>query len=79
MCGVFNPDIETLPAWEAFDRVLAENVYSRVNVPNKTTSSLDAIAVRFDDFACGIPDTSAWKRSELVPVELRYPYTLRDI
>lgn len=60
----FNPDIETLPAWEAFDRVLAENVYSRVNVPNKTTSSLDAIAVRFDDFACGVPDTSAWKRGE---------------
>lgn len=60
----FHPQTEVISTWDAFGRVLACDVEARLDLPNKPTSSLDAIAVRFDDFAEGIPDTSSWKRGE---------------
>lgn len=60
----FHPKTQFIPTWDAFGRVLARDLEARYDLPNKPTSSLDAIAVRFDDFAEGIPDTSTWKRGE---------------
>lgn len=53
---------ETVSISEAIGRVLARDVASTVEVPNALTCCMDSIAVHFDDFADGIPDTSAWVR-----------------
>ncbi|MGN0287106.1 MAG: molybdopterin molybdotransferase MoeA [Atopobiaceae bacterium] len=46
---------------QAFGRVTASDCVSRVDVPNALCSVMDGIAVRYDDFAQGIPDTSQWQ------------------
>lgn len=51
---------------ESFDRVLAEDVRVKTDVPNVLTCCLDSIAVHWDDFADlpdgQVPDTSDWVR-----------------
>lgn len=56
------PSIERVPVDEALGRVLARDVRAAFDCPPAQTSGLDGIGVRFDDFADGIPDTSAWVR-----------------
>ena len=54
--------IERVPVAEAFGRVLAADVRSAVQAPNTLTCSLDSIAVHWEDFENGMPDTSGWVR-----------------
>lgn len=54
------PWMEMVPITEAFGRVLADDVWSRVEMPNCLTCNMDSIAVRWADFEDGMPDTSAW-------------------
>lgn len=49
---------------DACGRILAHNVYSRIDVPNALTCCMDSIAVHWSDFKDGIPDTSNWTRGE---------------
>ncbi|MBS5450915.1 MAG: molybdopterin molybdotransferase MoeA [Coriobacteriia bacterium] len=57
-----SPAVETIPVDAALGRVLARDVTAAFDFPPAQTSGRDGIAVRFDDFANGIPDTSAWVR-----------------
>ncbi|MDO5044310.1 MAG: molybdopterin molybdotransferase MoeA, partial [Coriobacteriia bacterium] len=52
---------EMLPTTDAIDRVLARDYHARFTNPLGQTSSVDGIAVRFDDFKHGMPDTKTWK------------------
>ena len=54
--------VDVVPIAEAYGRVLAEDVRSRIEAPNALTCCMDSIAVHYDDFADGMPDTSAWVR-----------------
>lgn len=47
---------------EAFGRVLAHDAVAACTLPNVLTCRMDSIAVHWDDFADGMPDTSAWVR-----------------
>ena len=53
---------ETVPVTDALGRVAAEDVRSKNTLPNTLTSNMDGIAVHFDAFEEGAPDTSSWKR-----------------
>lgn len=55
-------ETETVPVREAAGRVLAEDVFAAWDSPNALTCGLDSVAVRWEDFKDGLPDTSAWKR-----------------
>lgn len=57
----FEPQSETVNLHEAHMRVTAAECYAKVDVPNALCSQMDGIAVRFDDFADGMPDTSTWQ------------------
>ena len=59
---VFERRAETVPVTEALGRVSAEDVLSKNTLPNKLTSNMDGIAVRFDAFEDGAPDTDVWTR-----------------
>ncbi len=61
----FTRRIETLDVPDALGRVAAADVFSLNTLPNKLTSNMDGIAVRFDAFEEAGPegpDTSAWVR-----------------
>ena len=58
----FEPRVETVPLLQANGRVAARDVHSLNTLPNALTSAMDAIAVRYDDFVAGMPDTSGWTR-----------------
>lgn len=58
----FKRAVETVAVPDALGRVAAEDVLSKNTLPNKLTSNMDGIAVHFDDFENGAPDTSTWKR-----------------
>ncbi|MCI9261568.1 molybdopterin molybdotransferase MoeA [uncultured Adlercreutzia sp.] len=60
----FVRESEEVPVEEAIGRVLAETACALHALPNKPTSNMDAIAVRFADFADGMPDVTTWKRGE---------------
>jgi len=63
----FDRLVERVPVPEALGRVAAADALSENTLPNKLTSNMDGIAVRFDAFeAAGEkgPDTSTWKRGE---------------
>ena len=47
---------------EAQGRVLARDVVAQTETPNVLTCCMDSIAVHWEDFAGGMPDTSAWVR-----------------
>lgn len=57
-------ETETVPLAEAVGRILAEDVFSEWDKPNCLTCALDSVAVRWEDFENGLPDTSSWKRGE---------------
>ncbi|WP_444899315.1 molybdopterin molybdotransferase MoeA [Microbulbifer sp. VAAC004] len=46
---------ETLPLAQAAGRVLAEDVFSTVNLPPCDNSAMDGYALRFEDLASGLP------------------------
>lgn len=52
--------VETVPLSQATGRVLARSLHSRVEVPNALTCCLDSVALHWDDFEDGMPDTSQW-------------------
>lgn len=58
----FHPAIETVALEESFGRVLARDAQARCDMPNCLTCAMDSVAVHWDDFANGMPDTHAWKR-----------------
>lgn len=58
----FDPPKETIPVQEAAGRILAEDVFSRWDIPNTLTSKMDSVAVHWADFENGMPDTSGWER-----------------
>lgn len=51
---------EIVPLDEALNRVLAEDITSKVTIPMVRASMLDGIAVCSSMFENGIPDTSSW-------------------
>lgn len=51
---------EMISFYESYDRILAKAIYSQHTLPNAQSSGLDGIAVRFSDFALGMPDTKYW-------------------
>lgn len=57
----FEPRTETVSIHDAFGRVTAQDLASKVDVPNALCSQMDGIAVRFADFEGGAPDTSGWQ------------------
>lgn len=60
----FSPKVETVGLDNALGRVSASDAVALFDKPNALTCRWDGIAVRFDDFAGGVPDTSAWKCGE---------------
>ncbi|MBQ9004182.1 MAG: molybdopterin molybdotransferase MoeA [Eggerthellaceae bacterium] len=58
----FERGVETVEVPDALGRVAAADVVSKNTLPNKLTSNMDGIAVNFDAFEGGAPDTSAWVR-----------------
>lgn len=54
------PETEFVELEDAEGYVLAENQYAAFSIPVVRASGMDGIAVRYDDFAEGIPDTSSW-------------------
>ncbi|MDO4501725.1 MAG: molybdopterin molybdotransferase MoeA [Coriobacteriia bacterium] len=59
---LFERRTEVVPVAQAQGRVCATTVVSKNQLPNALTCNMDAIAVRFDDFAQGMPDISGWER-----------------
>lgn len=53
---------ETVPVAGSVGRVLAEDAVSQWDNPNVLTCLRDSVAVRWDAFADGMPDTSDWQR-----------------
>ncbi len=53
---------ELVSLTEADGRIAAEDICAPYSMPNRRTSGCDGIAVRFSDFAKGMPDTSSWKK-----------------
>lgn len=53
---------ELVPVAESYGRVLARDVESLVDKPNKLQCCMDSIAVHWDAFENGMPDTSRWVR-----------------
>ena len=58
----FERKTETVEVVDALGRIAAVDVLSKNTLPNKLTSNMDGIAVHFDAFEHGAPDTSAWVR-----------------
>lgn len=58
----FSSRVEEIAIDKASGRVLATDLVSLVTLPNVRSCRLDSIAVHFDDFEGGIPDTSDWVR-----------------
>ncbi len=57
----FSPKTETVGLHDALGRVTACDCASKMDVPNTLCARLDGIAVRYADFADGMPDTSSWQ------------------
>ena len=51
---------EWIPFSEAYGRVLAQNMYSQNTLPNALTAWRDGVAVYYDRFLNGVPDTTKW-------------------
>ena len=59
----FAPRIEEIPLGPgACGRVLARDAVAQLDMPNCLTCRMDSVAVHWDDFANGMPDTSGWQR-----------------
>jgi molybdopterin molybdotransferase/putative molybdopterin biosynthesis protein len=53
---------ETVPLLSALGRVCSEDIASKNTLPVFRSAGRDGIAVRYADFANGLPDTSNWKK-----------------
>ncbi len=60
----FDQQTETIPLIEAYHRVLAEDIVAKQDKPNCLTCLMDSVAVHWDDFENGMPDTSGWERGK---------------
>lgn len=58
----YDREVESVAVAQAAGRVCAHDVCAATTLPSARISDMDAVAVRFDDVAAGMPDTSAWKR-----------------
>lgn len=58
----FHPAVETVPVSQTPGRVLAADAVAQLDMPNCLTCAMDSVAVHWDDFAQGMPDTSGWER-----------------
>lgn len=58
----FDREAERIPVAQAAGRVTAHAVHAHTTLPTARISDMDAVAVRFDDVAAGMPDTSTWVR-----------------
>lgn len=52
--------MELVPIWEADGRTVSEDLTAPYSLQGQDASACDGIAVRFADFAAGLPDTSDW-------------------
>lgn len=57
----FAPKTETVDLHNALGRVTATDLASKYDLPNALCAGPDGIAVRFADFADGIPDVTKWE------------------
>ena len=60
----FEPQTETISTVDSVGRILAEDVVSQWDSPNTLTCRMDSVAVHWEDFVNGIPDTSGWTRGK---------------
>lgn len=60
----FHPRTETVPVSGSYGRVLAKDIVAKTTVPNSLTCAMDSVAVHWDDFKDGMPDTSSWVRGK---------------
>jgi molybdopterin molybdotransferase len=51
--AVGQPGVETVPIWEAGDRVLAQDIFAKVALPRFDNSTMDGYAVRAEDATRG--------------------------
>src|SRR5207249_623867 len=51
--AVGEPNVETVPIWEAGDRVLAQDIFAEVALPRFDNSTMDGYAVRAEDATTG--------------------------
>ena len=59
----FVPAIETIPLdASCVGRVLAVDATAQLDMPNCLTCRMDSVAVHWDDFKDGMPDTAGWQR-----------------
>ena len=58
----FSPESEVISVGNSIGRILAEDVYSRWDCPNCLTCRMDSVAVHWEDFENGMPDTADWTR-----------------
>ncbi|MBE6465106.1 MAG: molybdopterin biosynthesis protein [Eggerthellaceae bacterium] len=59
----FNPKIETVKLdVSCVGRVLAADAVAKLDMPNCLTCKMDSVAVHWDDFKDGAPDTTGWQR-----------------
>ncbi|HHX86589.1 MAG TPA: molybdopterin molybdotransferase MoeA [Firmicutes bacterium] len=56
----FNSQTEVVPLSNSLGRVTAKDIFAQNTLPNSPASSMDGIAVRFDDFQGNVPDTGTW-------------------
>ena len=58
----FDRRTEVVPVGNAIGRVLAESALAQLDMPNCLTCCMDSVAVRWEDFESGMPDTTGWQR-----------------
>ncbi len=57
----FNCSIEEVDLLDSLDRVTAQDIKTKRELPNLPTGKMDGIGVKAKDFAAGIPDTHSWR------------------
>ncbi len=60
----FNRRTETVSLMDSIGRVTAKDIYSLNTLPNRPTSAMDGIAVRYDDLLNGNVDTAQWEQGK---------------
>lgn len=60
----FTRRVEEVDLAHACGRISAHTVRALLDLPNARISTMDAIAVRFADFADGMPEVRTWRRGE---------------
>ena len=58
----FDRAVERIAVSDAAGRVAAHDVHAHTTLPTARISDMDAVAVRFEDVANGMPNTAAWVR-----------------